>query len=144
MEPVEIIRLSQSSRVLPTNHPWLEAQANSPVIAREVILQGRHTARFFAYATSLVVPHRLPPDVRQHIDEAGDGLGRILLNSKLETRREVLWCGRESTRRLPPQVKNLGMSEFISRTYRIILGGKPIMLINEKFASTASDLPAHH
>jgi chorismate-pyruvate lyase len=34
--------------------------------------------------------------------------------------------------------------EFISRAYRIIANGKPIMLISEKFPSDRDLLPSHH
>ncbi len=66
------------------------------------------------------------------------GLGRILLNSQLENRREVLWYGREQVADLPEAIEVYTGNDFISRTYRIIVGNQPIMLINEKFPSACS------
>jgi chorismate-pyruvate lyase len=62
----------------------------------------------------------------------------------METYREVLWYGKEQVEELPLPVHNLTQGEFISRTYRIIAGGQPIMLINEKFPADKDWRPSHH
>lgn len=144
LEPVEIVRLSQTTQRLAEDHRWLEAPRGMNVIAREVLLRSRYSQAPLAYAASLVVPERLPPDVQQGLEMHGQGLGKILLNRQIETRRELLWYGMEQPKRLPEDFHQLLGREFISRTYRIIAGGQPIMLINEKFAPAADRLPAHH
>ena len=70
------------------------------------------------------------------LDVEPAGLGRILLNSQLENRREVLWYGREQMADLPEAISVLTGHDFLSRTYRIIVGGQPMMLISEKFPMT--------
>ena len=45
---------------------------------------------------------------------------------------------------LPDIISHLEKEEFISRTYRIMAGGQPLMLINEKFPFNAEGLPSHH
>jgi chorismate-pyruvate lyase len=144
LEPVEIIRLSQTAQLLPEDHRWLEAPQGTSVIAREVLLRSRYGQAPLAYAASLVVPERLPRAVRESLEVHGQGLGKILLNREVETRRELLWYGMEQPKRLPEDFHQLAGREFISRTYRIISGGQPIMLINEKFAPAGDRLPSHH
>lgn len=143
LEPVEIIRLAQERRTLPVDHPWLEAPQGTPVIARQVVLRGSYTYVLYVYAASLIVPDRLSSDLQRLLEVEGEGLGRILLNYRLETYREVLWYGKEHIDELPEAIRHLSGLEFITRTYRIIAGGQPIMLINEKFPSSIDQLPSH-
>ncbi|HEY5571835.1 MAG TPA: chorismate pyruvate-lyase family protein [Anaerolineales bacterium] len=144
MEPVDVIRISQEQRRLSSEHLWLEAPEGTDVVARQVMLRGEYSHRLYAYAISLIIPGRLGELEKRGLAVDGEGLGRILLNSQLETRREVLWYGREHLVHVPEQIRDLTDGEFISRTYRIIVQGKPVMLINEKFPSGSDRLPSHH
>lgn len=118
-----------------TDHPWLAAPVGTTVIARQVLLSGKYSATIYAYAVSLLLADRLPKEVLQGLDVEPAGLGRIILNSQLENRREVLWYGREQIADLPEAIEVYTGNDFISRTYRIIVGNQPVMLINEKFPS---------
>ncbi len=129
MEPVHVEILDQTDTLLDDDHDELMAEAGTNVIARTVRLVGAGSGRRYAHAASLLVVDRLPSDVQELLASHPQGLGRILLESKLETRREVLWYGRE---RLEDDTV-LGTSSRICRTYRIISGGVPLMLINESF-----------
>jgi chorismate-pyruvate lyase len=91
----------------------------------------------------LIIPDRLSADLQRQLDVDGEGLGRILLNNRLETYREVLWYGKEHIDGRPEVIRHLGNIEFLSRAYRIIANGKPIMLITEKFLYSSDQLPFH-
>jgi chorismate-pyruvate lyase len=144
MEPIEVVRLSQETRRLPVEQSWLEASEDTTVLVREVLLQAKYSHALYAYALSFVVPDRLPEQVRERLNDEDEGLGRILNDYDLETRREVLWYGRERTGELPPEVQRRIEGEFLSRTYRVIWNGHPVMLINEKFPIHTDRLPSHH
>lgn len=144
MEPVSVAKLSQKERLLTSNHIWLEAEENTSVIAREVILKGEYTGTLYAYAASLLMPSRLPAGQQEALESERGGLGQVLLKSKMENYREVLWYGRESIDLLTPEFHHLGIHEFASRTYRIISKQRPVMLINEKFPIFKEPLPTHH
>ncbi len=133
LEPVESIRLKQETRQLERDYAWLEAPLGTEVVARQVLLHGRHSATTYAYAVSLLVIARLPAELLCNLAVEPAGLGRVLLNSQIENRREILWHGRECVDDLPEGIAQLTGNTFISRTYRIIAGGQPIMLIHEKF-----------
>jgi chorismate-pyruvate lyase len=141
MQPVDVVVLSQETRQLSESHDWLEVGANTPVIAREVLLRGRHDHTLHAFAASLLVIDRLPDSVKKALTTNPGGLGRILLDSKLETRREVLWYGRR--RADDSHVTELAGRELLSRAYRIVSGGHPLMLINEQFPMSEDLLPSH-
>ncbi len=135
-----MIKLKQESQKLSADHLWLEVPKETEVIARQVLLRGVYTATIYVYAVSFLVLERLPRDLLQQLEREPSGLGRILLNSQIENRREVLWYGRERVVDLPAEISQLTGDHFLSRTYRIITSGKPAMLINEKFPMTAPSL----
>jgi len=133
MEPVEIVRIAQGLKSVSAFYDWLEITKGSTAMFREVLLRGKHSQVIYAYAISLIIRDRLQAMVKENLEVDGLGLGQILLSSKMETYREVLWYGREQAKSLPELIHHLEGTEFISRMYRIIAGGQPIMLINEKF-----------
>ena len=142
MEQIEIVRLGQETRFLTCDHPWLEATEGTTVLARQVLLQGKYSYRPFAYAVSLIVPDRLPGIIKNKLTIDGEGLGRMLYNSRLETYRDILWYGKECIKDVPEAIGHMVGVEVFSRTYRIIAGGQPIMLINEKFPCGGDRLPS--
>ncbi len=142
LEPIEALKLLQQSQTLNQAHPLLQTPAETPVIARQVLLQGRYSSTIYAYAASLLLLQRLPLNLMQHLDAEPAGLGRILLDSQLENRREILWYGIENKATwlstLPINLTHLGEA-WLSRTYRILVQQQPVMLINEKFPLTAPE-----
>ncbi len=137
LAPVEVVLLHQAKQTLCTEHVWLELPTGTHVIARQVALQtpsiGNETSKIQAYATSLIVPQHLPKGILDGIESDPAGLGGILQNSGLETRRELLWCCCETARDLPEAIAHLEGEPLLSRTYRVFANKKPIMLITEKF-----------
>lgn len=133
LEPVEVRLLRQEPRRLPGDDPWLAAPGGAAVIAREVLLQGRGTGRLYVYAASLLLPERLTAEIRRGLEVEPGGLGRILLGSRIENRRELLWYGRERLSMPPATLRHYRDRDFISRSYRIVAGGSPAMLINERY-----------
>lgn len=144
MEPVVVSLIEQDTHSLEVDHPWLEIASGTTVISRQVLLQGKYSQTLYAYAVSLLVHDQLPEIVREDLKDHPGGIGRVLIKNKLETRREVLWYGREQIDDLPEPVCSLTDGRFVSRTYRIICQGNPFMLINEKFPVSVSQMMAHH
>ena len=142
MEPLEIIRLTQDQQFLPQYHPWLEAMSGTKVALRQVLILGRYSRTFYTYAVSLLVLDRLPERVRDGVERQGEGIGRLLNDTALEARREVLWCGREYMANLPESVNAVSDGNFISRAYRIIADRQPVALINEKFPAMPHNWPS--
>jgi chorismate-pyruvate lyase len=137
LEPVESVLLSQQTQPLLSDHPWLELPAQSEATARQVLLRGRYSATIYAYAVSLLAPERLPKTMLRDLANEPAGIGRVLLNSQIENRREILWYGRECITNLPETIECCTGNDFISRTYRIVVHGQAVMLINEKFPFSA-------
>jgi chorismate-pyruvate lyase len=133
MDPINIICLGQAVQVLSERHAELGAASGERVLARSVILEGRYSRHFHAHAISLIALGRLPEQLRRALEKEEAGIGQILRANELETRREILWFGREQLADLPAGVRSRWPGEFIVRTYRIHADGYPIMLISERF-----------
>ena len=145
MEPVQVTRISQSEQPLEKDHTWLEVEKDSPVTVREVYLHGEYSQTVHAYAVTLIVPDAINTSVDKGLKTQGGSVGRLLRSSKMETYREVLWYGRQQFDSLPKPLELFNGKEFLSRTYRIISEGKPIMMINENFPLYSHDeSPLHH
>lgn len=142
-ESVEVLKLGQGLLELPEDVDFLEAEAGSQVTTRQVLLWGRESRRIYGYGSSLILPERLSPEAREKLSQPEEGLGRIMRKTRMETYREILWKYREYTDVLPEAIRPLASIGLVSRTYRILYRGRPIMAINEKFPRVL-DLPDHH
>ncbi len=137
LSPVDVILLYQGRRTLQSEHTWLKHPSGGKIIAREVVLQtpssNNQTPHTHVYAVSQIVYERLPQNVLDGLEAGIVGLGALLQNSQLETRRDLLWWGIERATGLPSSIAHFEGQLFLSRTYRILANQNPLMLITEKF-----------
>ena len=135
--PVEVTLLQQTKQTLSIENTWLQLPAGAEIISRQVVLQSHlqeeKSPIIHTYANSLIVPQRLPESILSGLESDKQGLGGLLRQSRLETRRELLWCGLEHLTDLPSAIVHLEGQTFISRAYRVLTDQGPLMLINEKF-----------
>jgi chorismate-pyruvate lyase len=137
LEPIVVRCLVQRGTVLSGGHasiaPWLDAPGGTPVIERSVLLVGAVSQRLYAYAESVICPDRLPAAFRAGLQSGGLSLGQLLLMPGFESRREGLWYGRERPASVPAAVAALAPADFLTRTYRVTAGSRPLMVITERF-----------
>lgn len=133
MEPVDIVNCGDIRESLIKDHKFLELPKGEEVVSRRVLLKGRFSERVYASAASLVVPERLKAAVGRPVGRIKEGLGRMLLNGRIEQYRELLWYGIEVSSDLPGEMRSLSSDNSLTRTYRIIVNQKPIMMITEWF-----------
>jgi chorismate-pyruvate lyase len=133
LEPIDIVDCGQTKETLKKDHSWLELAKGDAVASRRVLLKGEHTGRVYASAASLVVPERLKEAVGRPTRRIPEGLGRLLLHSRIEQYRELLWYGKEPPSDLPGEMRSLANEYCLTRTYRIIVRGTPAMMITEWF-----------
>ena len=141
LEPVKVVTLAQGPWSPDEAEQWgaLAEDSDEPgkVLKREVIIEGRYSGLLYVYALSYIMADRLPEALRGRIGLQGEGIGRLLEELGVESRREVLWFGRERTEKVPDVVRDNGHREFVTRAYRIIMEGKPLVLITERFPLSA-------
>lgn len=142
LEPVETIRINQVRFHIDEDNQWLDVQKGAEVGLRRVYIKGKISDALYVYAHASVALDRIPKEIRKRLEIQGESLGRVINDNRLETRREVLWYGKEHLDDLPEAVRELCDGSFLSRTYRIIHEGKPIALINEKFPASPEKSPS--
>jgi len=133
LEAVRVQRIAQEELRLPTGERWLGLAAGAPVIRRQVLLLGRDSGRLHAWADTLLAVARLRGELRRGLERDDGGLGRILIDTGAETRREGLWWGCEQPRELPAAVARLHAGRWLARSYRVIAERQALMRITERF-----------
>jgi beta-ribofuranosylaminobenzene 5'-phosphate synthase len=86
-------------------------------------LVGASTGILYVRATSVAVPHALPPQLRDGFLRGEEPIGRLLRRLKIETFREILEY----------DVAGEGPEAEASRRYRVYIGNVPALIIGESF-----------
>lgn len=140
-EPIALVKLAQSYEPAPTDDPELSVADGEEVIRRRVLLQGSVTGTNHLYADSVIMPRRLHPRLYHDLVHTSEPIGRLLALSRIETFRDLVAWGVEPA---GPIGEHFGIGPddlLISRTYRMLSDGQPIMVITEKFPASAFSDP---
>jgi chorismate-pyruvate lyase len=132
-EPIGVAKVFESIVLLEQDRSELELPAGHPVYRRHILLEGKTTARRFLYAESLIVLDRLDKAFRDGLLRTGKPIGQLMRETRLETFRDILDYGQEPAGAIAGHFRLDPGAELIWRTYRLLSGGRPIMLITEKF-----------
>lgn len=131
-EPVEVQTLQQEFVTAERPIPWVQVDPGDQVLIRRARLSGVDSGRIYASAFSVIRTHLIPESFRQRLVDREIGIGVLIRDSGMESYREVLEVGIE-----PAEGAEQGTatepSELIFRTYRIIIDGRPVILITESF-----------
>jgi chorismate-pyruvate lyase len=132
-ERMVVERLFQEDYELDQELTDLECKPGEHVLDRRILLRGRMTHLARLYAESFIARDRLPAFIREGLVQSHKPIGLLILEARLETFREILDCCREEAGNLGRYFRIQPGDHLISRRYRVIAGGQPIMLITEKF-----------
>jgi chorismate-pyruvate lyase len=133
----EVIRtdgLAQEIAKGSANDADLELAGGENVLRRSTLLQGCRTGRNYIYAESEIVLDRLPPSLREGLLESAEPIGRLLIRGRVETFRELLRSGHALAGSRGPALDAGTDAMLPFRTYRVIVGARPVMRITEHFA----------
>ncbi len=136
-EPINLIKLFQEKRISDVDIPYLEIRSGTEILVRKILLKGSDSKTNYIYAESILVPEQLDTSLQEGLINTDKPLGRLMIEAKTETFREILSCKEETAEELGQHFDLSADSTLISRTYRIFADQKPIMLITEKFPETA-------
>ena len=88
-------------------------------MCRAILLRGALSGRDYVHAESRVATDRLPEAFRRGLIESGEPMGRLWVSHRLETFKELL---------------NMRLDgDMLRRRYRVLSGGRPVMVIAESF-----------
>lgn len=134
-EPMRVIKLAEEVRPVPEAVPALELEPGQRGISRRILLQGARRGINWLYAESLIVHDRLEPEFQQQLLHSQVPIGKLWIEHKTETYKEILTARRESAGDLARHFGVAAESDLLSRTYRVFCNRVPVMLITEKFPS---------
>lgn len=132
-EPVEVRRLFHGDVILEEDLPELELAQGEYVLRRKVVCRGVFSGRTFCHAQSTIRPGQLWPGARDDLIKGRLGIGELLRDRRVETYRELLTCEAEPAGDLAGELETQPEEILIGRTYRIHIGGRPSLLIADKF-----------
>lgn len=132
-EKIHLIKLSEGMITLLEDHKPLALEMGQETIERKVLLQGRISRKNWIYAESLLVPERLDARLRERLIVSQEPMGRLWLEHRLETFKEIIHMARESVGDLADHFQLSREDILLSRTYRVFSNRQPIIVITEKF-----------
>jgi len=131
-EPVEVATLRQEFIHAEHPIPWIRTAPGDRVLVRRARLSGVESKRAYAAAFSVIRTHLMPEAFKLRLIDRRIGIGVLIRDSGLESYREVLEIGIEPADESGDSTAP-ATSELVFRTYRILIDGKPVILITEHF-----------
>ncbi|TCK18177.1 chorismate lyase [Thiogranum longum] len=136
-EAIHIVKLFQDITDAETAIPFLDIGPGTRIMVRKVLLRGKYSHKNYIYAESILVPERLPDNIRESLMETQKPIGQLIMQNRMESFREILTCKLEEARELSEYFDIPDDAMLVSRTYRVFANRQPIMLITEKFPEAA-------
>lgn len=135
-EKIKLVKLAEAMLPLAERLGVLDVEAETQVIQRRVLLQGKISHRNWVYAESVIVPDRLDEIYRERLLKSEESIGRLWLEHRVETFKEIVGSGRELAGEKASYFHIRPTDLLLSRTYRVFSKGLAIMMITEKFPET--------
>jgi chorismate-pyruvate lyase len=132
-EKIKLVKLSETVAPTTQDNSHLDIASGQEVIERKILLRGNISHNNWVCAESTLVPDRLDEKLKHGLLVSQEPMGRLWLENKLETFKEIVDSAREPAEDLADYFKIGRSDKLLSRTYRVFSRGKPIFLITEKF-----------
>ncbi|BAZ09551.1 hypothetical protein NIES4071_13600 [Calothrix sp. NIES-4071] len=133
LEKIQLVKLSEKFVKTMKYIPALDLDVDTQVIERKILLQGKISLKNFIYAESIIVPERLDAKLKSRLIQSQEPMGRLWLEHKLETFKEIIDSAIEIAEDLSEFFNIAREDKILSRTYRVFSNKKPIIMITEKF-----------
>lgn len=129
-EPIRVKKLEQlTRREMPAAQ--LQCQGPTRLLIRRILLSG--VRRNYLYAESVFVLERFSESIQRQLLETDKPIGLMWKEERLETYREIIDQHLEAGSDIAGHFELPGAAEFVSRSYLIFHGGKPLGAITEKW-----------
>jgi chorismate-pyruvate lyase len=132
-EKLSVVKLLQRLERNADGVPDLDARGPVQTLVRHILLRGVRTRKNFIYAESVLLPNRLDKQLRTGLFATQKPLGQLIGEAQLETRREILRSRMERAGAVGKYFGVHARAPMITRTYRVFIARRAVMLITEKF-----------
>ena len=133
LESIGLRKLLITNGPSPVALPELELAAGEPLMQRTILLYGETTGRTYVRAESQLALQRLPPRFQEELVDSNMPMGRLWSAHRLETWKELLMVARHEMGGMAVDFGTKPEAQCLARRYRVISGGRPLMLIAEHF-----------
>ena len=133
LERIQLIKVCQQIISPTAVHAELEPGPQEALLERKILLRGVTSARNYVYAESVIVLDRLSPAFRDGLLNSAVPLGRLWLEHKLETFKDVPDVRCQPADDIHHHFGCQESSPLLVRTYRVLSAARPVMLISEYF-----------
>jgi chorismate-pyruvate lyase len=133
LEPIGLRKIALDIAPAQTLVDGLDIRIGEPLLDRKIVLYGETTGRPYVYADSFLALDRLPPRFRAELMSSDTPMGRLWSEYKMETWKELLHVARRPAADRAEHLQIADASECVVRRYRLISGGRPLMVIEEQF-----------
>jgi len=137
-ERIHLVKVSQKVIAAGPSHVLIDPHPGEALIERKILLQGEQSHRNYAYAESLIAVDRLAPSFRDALLNSSIPLGRLWLEHRLETFKELQDVRTQPADGLHQFFGCADSTPVLVRTYRVFSAAKPVMVITEFFPTTYS------
>jgi chorismate-pyruvate lyase len=143
LERIRLVKVSQEVISATPAHTLLDPNPGEAVIERKILLQGEESHRNYAYAESCIAVDRLGPSFRDELLTSDTPLGRLWLEHKLETFKELQEVRCQRANGFSHYFGCGEAAPLLVRTYRVFSASRPVMVITEYFPTTYSQSGAN-
>jgi len=133
LERIRLIKISQQTISATVAHMQLAPNPEEVLLERKIILQGMKSNRNYVYAESVIAIERFDPPFRDKLLNSDISLGRLWVEHKLETHKELLEVRCQPANNLSQYFECKDPSLLLARTYCVFSAAKPVMVISEYF-----------
>ena len=140
-ERISLVKVAQQVIPATASHELLNPIAGETLIERKILLQGTRSRSNYVYAESLVAVDRLAPSFRDALLTSDTPLGRLWLEHKLETFKQMHEVRCRPANSLAHYFESGEEEPLLARTYRVISAGRVVMVISEYFPIAYREAP---
>jgi chorismate-pyruvate lyase len=131
LERIQLIKVTQQVVKAKKEHFHLEPRDEETVMERQIILRGSESGRNYVYAESLIAVDRLGAALSEELLNSQVPLGRLWLEHKLETFKEMVEIDYRKSAELSKYFDGDNVSLLLVRRYRVWSGKKVVMVVTE-------------
>lgn len=133
LERIQLIKVSEQLIPAIASHVQVGFDQGEALLERQILLRGSESKRNYAYAESLIAVDRLGPAFRDELVKSNTPLGRLWLDHRLETFKELLEVRCRTAGNLSHYFECSDSFQLLGRTYRVFSGKRAVMVITEYF-----------